>query len=238
MRPLPLLLAVALRLVLVAAPASAQSLDEFGAWSALVRSPIGGVLSAPGVAESATPRRALTINGGTWRFGPGDDETSNIAATMQFPAGRIAVVLNGMYTSVKDCTDCGGYSIGGGVVYALSSTPLGGENGARLDIAIQPSANFGTFVDGDVSVVTAALSVPVSLSVPLGPVTLRPFVTPGYGYGSLSADGESYGGTRALLGYGIAVANRSGSLQVHIGTMEVRLDEAPTVSAVGLTLRF
>lgn len=239
MRPLPLLMVVALRLLFIAAPASAQTIDEFAAWGALVRSPIGGVLSAPGEAHDASaPRRAVTLNRGTWSFGAGDDETTNLGATMEFPAGRFAVVLHGMVTSVRNCSDCGGNVLGGGLLYRLNSIRLGGAEGARLDIAINPAANFGSFADGDASAVTAAVSVPFSLSVPIGPVTLRPFLTPGYGYGRVTAASESYGATRALFGYGLALASRSGRLQAHVGTMEVRLEEAPTVTAMGLTLRF
>lgn len=239
MRPLPLLLVVALRLLFIAAPASAQTMDEFAAWGALVRSPIGGVLSAPAESQDASaPRRAVALTRGTWSFGAGDDETSNLGATMQFPAGRVSVVLHGMITSVKDCSDCGGNVLGGGFIYALNSVRLGGADGARLDIAINPAASFGSFATGDASAVTAALSVPVSVSVPVGPVTIRPFLTPGYGYGRVTADTETYGATRALFGYGLAIANRSGSLQAHVGMMEVRLEEAPTVTAMGLTLRF
>ncbi len=239
MRALSLLMVVALRLLLIATPVSAQSVDDFAAWVALVRSPVGGVLSAPGEGRDASaPRRAVSINRGTWSFGAGDDETSNIGATMQFPAGRISVLLHGMVTSVKDCSDCGGNVIGGGLTYALNSIKLGGADGARLDIAIQPVGSFGSFDDGDASAITAAVSVPVSLTVPVGPVTVRPFLTPGFGYGRVTEAEESYGGTRALFGYGLAIANRSGSLQAHIGTMEVRFEDAPTVTAMGLTFRF
>jgi hypothetical protein len=239
MRPLPLLLVVALRLLCITAPASAQTVDEYAAWGALIRSPIGGVLSAPSASQDAsTSRRSLSLNRGTWSFGPGDDETSNVSATLEFPAGRVAIVLQGMVTSVKDCSECGGNVLGGGLIYALNSVRFGGADGARLDIAINPAAHLGSFSDGEASTVTAAVSVPVSLSVPIGPVTFRPFLTPGYGYGRVTADTETYGATRALFGYGLALASKSGRLQAHVGTMEVRLEEAPTVTAMGLTLRF
>jgi hypothetical protein len=239
MRPLPFLLVLVCRLLVVATPASAQTLDEFGAWSALVRSPVGGTLMAPGHGRSeSVARRAVSLDRGTWRFGTGDDETTNIGATLRLPAGRLSVVVSGMVTTTADCTDCGGFTLGGGVSYDLKSVPLGAADGARLDIGVQPMASFGSFVEGDVSAITASLSVPLSLTVPLGPVTLRPFLTPGYGFGQLSGDSQTYGGSMALFGYGFAVANRSGALQAHIGTMEVRLEDAPTVTAFGLTLRF
>lgn len=237
MRPLSLLVVVALP-VLLATPAAAQSLDEFAAWSALIQSPIGGIVNAPPEGRNtAAPRKSIALNAGSWRFGPGDDETTNIGATLQLPAGRTSVVLNGMLSTVKDCSGCGGLSIGGGLVYGLTSVDLGGE-GAHLDLALQPMANYGSWGEGDVTALTAALSLPVSVSVPVGPLTLRPFVTPGFGYGRVSIDSEAYGSTRTLLGYGVAIANRSGTVQAHIGSMAVHLEDAPSVTGIGLTLRF
>jgi hypothetical protein len=239
MRSLSMYSIAALSLTLLASPASAQSADEIAAWLALVRSPIGGLVAAPTVGGIAAEQRtSIALNVGSWRFGAGDDETTNIGATMQFPRERVTVVLNGMLTSVQDCDGCGGLSIGGGFVYGLKQMPLGAAEGAQLDIALQPMANYGMWAEGEVSALTAAVSLPVSLSLRAGPITLRPFVTPGFAYGRASASSEAYGSTRTLLGYGLAIANRSGALQAHIGTMAVHLADAPSVTGAGITIRF
>lgn len=239
MRTLPFVLVIALRVLVVATPVSAQSLDDLVAWVSLVRSPIGGIVSAPaGGGAASEQRRAVSLNMGSWRFAPGDDETTNVGATMQFPAGRVTLLLNGMATTVKGCNDCGGFSIGGGVLYGMKPIPLGASSGARVDVGIQPSANYGSWGDGDVTSTTAALSMPVAVSLPLGSVTLRPFITPGFGYGAASASDESYSGTRSFLGFGLAIASRSGRLQAHVGSVDVKIEEGPSVTGAGLTFRF
>ena len=239
MRPLSMYCIAALPIILLASPAPAQSLDDYVAWGALVRSPIGGLVAAPPAGGTAAEQRtSVALNVGSWRFAAGDDETTNIGATMQFPRERVTVVLNGMLTSVQDCDGCGGLSIGGGFVYGLKSMPLGAGEGAQLDVALQPMANYGMWAEGEVSALTAAVSLPVSLSLPVGPLTLRPFLTPGFAYGRASANSEGYGATRTLLGFGLAIANRSGALQAHIGTMAVHLADAPSVTGAGITIRF
>ena len=82
----------------------------------------------------------------------------------------------------------------------------------------------------------------MSLQLPLGRFVIRPFLTPGFGYGRLSGSGDSAGGTRTLIGDGLALANARGTVQVHMGSMQVNLqvnlEDAPSVTGSGLALRF
>lgn len=238
MRFLTLTVVLSFQVLCLAPVAGAQSADDIVAWQALIRSPIGGTLAAPPAGVAAGERATVSLNYGSWRFGPGDDEFTNLGAVMRFPAGRMSILLIGMVSFVKDCPECGGSALGGGLHLGLASLTPGGVDGVRFDIALQPTANYASWAEGEISSLTAAASLPMSLSFPVGPVTLRPFVSPGFGYGKASDGDVSYGGTRSLLGYGIGIANRSGSIQAHVGTMTVTLKDAPTVTGFGLTVRF
>ena len=230
-----------------ALPLGAQSFDDFAAWLSLVRSPIGAVVPSPPIsrADGIGTSPTVTFGYGTWRFGPGDDETTNLALGLRFASGTKLLTVDVLRISVKDCVDCGGLSLAGGAVIPILAAGLGtagasgsASGGAQLDLAVQPSVSFGSFNASGTSSVAAAVSFPASLRVPLGGFVIRPFLAPGFGYGRLSGSGDSAAGTRMLLGYGLALANARGSVQVHVGSMQVQLDGAPSVTGFGLAVRF
>ena len=249
MRALPM---VGLFFALTASAPSlgAQSNDDIAAWISLVRSPMGGVVPTPifradGVGTSPT----FTLGYGTWRIAPGDDETTNLAVSLRLASGAKTVTVDVMRVSVKDCSDCGGLSIGGGAVIPIVFAGLGTADasrstsgGARFDLAIQPTVSFISFDGSGTSGIAAVVNLPLSLQVPLGGFVIRPFLTPGFGYGRLSDSDNSAGGTRTLIGYGLALANARGTVQVHVGSMQVNLqvnlEDAPSVTGFGLALRF
>ena len=224
-------------------PLGAQSLDDFAAWTSLIRSPVGAVVPTPPLsrAEGIGTSRAITIGYGTWRFGPGDDETTNLALGLRFGRGPRTFTLDAVRTSVKDCSNCGGWSLGVGAIVPLLAVGLGTEGetrGVQYDVAVQPSVSLGGFGGGSRSSISAAVSLPASLRVPLGGLVIRPFVAPGYGYGRLSGNGTSASGMRMLIGYGLALGNARGTLQAHVGSMQVKLEGAPSVTGFGLAVRF
>ena len=155
-------------LTLSAPSLGAQSSDDIAAWLSLVRSPMGAVVPTPifrldGVGTSPT----FTLGYGTWRIGPGDDETTNLALGLRFASGARTLTIDVLRVSVKDCPDCAGVGLGGGAVIPILSAGLGSADasgstsgGARFDLAIHPSVSYGTIDEPGISVVAAVVSLP------------------------------------------------------------------------------
>ena len=61
------------------------------------------------------------------------------------------------------------------------------------------------------------------------------FVTPGFGYGRLSEDGESESGTRPMLGLGLRLRTTSG-IGFSIGAQKVFIDDGEMVMGAGLSI--
>jgi hypothetical protein len=89
---------------------------------------------------------------------------------------------------------------------------------------------------------TAAVGLPVALTLGNSRVHVVPFLTPGIGYGSLSRytvadDGTTSGagGMRAMLGGGIGVMSARSGLGASLGFQKIFIDGGSTQIGVGVT---
>ena len=75
---------------------------------------------------------------------------------------------------------------------------------------------------------------PVALVLKSGDMTWAPFVTPGFGWGRLSAQGTSESGTRFMMGAGLGVSHRNG-WGASVGMQKVFIDQGKTVFGLNLS---
>jgi hypothetical protein len=213
----------------------AQSNNSGAGWTGLMLTPIGALTPMGPATANDTTQYRLQLRYGHWRFAPGDDNTHNLGLGVGFRTGSSRTTIELGYGHDASCDNCDYVMIGVDVDVPLIQ-PSENETGG-LRVALNPAAGFGHPTDGSGTALSGALSVPVSFVYPVGRVSLIPFVSPGVGYGRLSADGESAGAERNILAGGIGIASPQSALRVTISAHKVFIDRAPTVYGIGLSVR-
>ena len=92
----------------------------------------------------------------------------------------------------------------------------------------------GTGTNNSVTALSLSAGVPFALVLKTGDMTFAPFVTPGLGWGRLSANSASESGSRFMLGTGIGMTHRNG-WGVSVGMQKVFIDQGKTVFGLNLS---
>ena len=226
---------------IIATPAHTQSENDFAAWIAMIRTPVGALPPVPMVVgEGASGSMGLSVRYGHWQFAPGDDETSNYGVGLHFRPRKSVIRLEFAKSTNAQCSGCGTSMLGVEITAPLKSLVRTEEPGGRttaLDVSWNPVFGYAKADEGDDTALSAALNLPVTLQMPLGRRwSVIPFVAPGYGFGQVSGGGESFSGTRPLMGAGIAIANAKSTVQLSFGFRKILLEGAPSSAGFGLVL--
>jgi hypothetical protein len=143
----------------------------------------------------------------------------------------------GITLGMTTCEDCDGTKMGG-VDYSrtLMSRPVGASTTTNFSLGIHPAFGYAKPDEGEGSAMSFAVDMPVGMSFDMSNgMQVVSFLSPGYGYGRLSAEDESESGTRPVMGGGVGLLNIGGGLGVNIGFRKIFLDEAPTQWGLGLS---
>lgn len=203
---------------------SAQDASDIAGYVALTFTPAGAF--APFPPPLADPRRgAFVFRYGHMDFGTSSLNNFAIGGDLNAGPGRLGLTVGG-----TTCDGCDG-NVLGGVDYTV---PL-----ARnvVSIALRPAFGFSKPTEGDGSAISLAVSLPIGLELSgaTGPIFV-PYIVPGFGFGRVSGDDDSEGGTRAMLGGGVSIAGRQSNFAVHLGVHRVFLDEGDTVLGLGFSI--
>lgn len=204
------LIAASLSLVTVAT-ARAQDVGAMVGYAALVSTPAGAM--SPAISNAMLGRMS-TSSEFAFRYGHMSDAFNAIGVSASMPLSGFTVGGTLGYASPSNCSGCDGNAmLGLDAETRLGTMPMSNAKDA-------PSLNFGGRADfgwanpsDGVDRVTAlglSVGVPVSLVAHSGNNTIAPFVTPGFGWGRLSASGSSESGSRFMMGGGLGVMNRNG----------------------------
>ena len=225
-------------LLMASAPVgvAGQSENATAGWIGLMITPVGGM--APTLPASVAANRPPTLGFqgryAHWQFADDDDNTTTLAGSVILPAGPSTITVEVGRTMVKDCDDCGRTIFGVDAYVPMWSTPT--PSAPRFSVGAQPALGFMT-QDG-FSALSGAVSLPVSIAIPLGHTFVTPFIAPGFGFARLAEDEESASGARIMLGGGAAVTSASGRIQLTVSARRVFIDEEGIPNVVGLALSF
>lgn len=217
---------------------SESDLKNIAAYGALITTPVGALVPSAFGVDAAKARPTFDLRYGRFSYGEneGDYTVNGIAlgASAAFKGGRIGGTLG-----TQTCDGCDATTMVG-VDYEYNvSTGKTGQN--AYAIGVQPSFGWSRQPYEDAAgesqaanAMSLALGVPVSLS---GGKAWRytGFVTPGFGYGRASEDGESLSGTRAMLGAGVRVRSTEMGLGFMVGMQKVFIEDGKTQLGLGLS---
>jgi hypothetical protein len=206
--------------------ARAQSSGDISAYNALVLTPPGALAPVLHMPGPSARRTAFDIRYGY--FPKYDDQPMHhVAAGVALPVGGSTVDFTAGTTF---CDKCGSRILAGVDLLSPLST-------SALRIALQPAVGFG-YVSGDgkTTALSAALSLPLWYPIDSSDgFTFSPFLSPGLGFGHLSALGSSESGMRPLLGGGLALGSRSG-LMLHVAFQKVFITGGETLLGMGISI--
>ena len=218
---------VALTVAATPTRAFAQEPDvsDIAAYAALSFTPLGGLVPLPPPVSGR--RGAFVARYGNLDLGFGDNSLHNITLGGDLAAGTGRLGLTLGYSA---CDGCDG-NIMAGADYTATLT----QN--VLSVALRPALGFSKPTEGSGSALSLGVSLPVGveLSGATGPIFI-PYIVPGVGYGRISGGGDSDGGTRPMLGGGLAIAGRQSSVAVHAGFQKVFVDEGETTFGFGFSI--
>jgi hypothetical protein len=219
-------------LVGFAMPAQAQEENDVIAFFALIMTPHGAL---PSVASGpATAGPSLDVRYGRYSFDGSDYSINNIGVGGNFAAagGRMGIMLGIVSGEDDDNAKMAGIDYN----RSLMSRPVGASTSSSISLALHPALGYGKADEGDLNAMSAALDIPVQLSMAAGKtMQFAAHLAPGFGYGRLSANDESESGTRATLGGGVSLLNVGGGVGVNLGFRKIFLDEAPTQWGLGMS---
>ena len=169
------------------------------------------------------------------RLSWGDDVSSNAVAggvDLSLGSGRLGLTAGYMMTDYGSDIE-GENHLMVGTRYSQQLAGAALNRTARWAMGLE--AELGLGFPEDVKALVVAAGLPVKLTFGRN-VKVSPFVTPGFGYGRLSAEGESESGTRFMVGAGLGLGFANG-VGVNFGLKKAFIEEGKTQYGLGFTIR-
>ncbi len=169
------------------------------------------------------------------RLSWGDDVSSNAFAggvDVSLGSGRLGLTAGYMMTDYGEGIDSENHlMIGTRYSQRLAGAALNPTSSWAMGL----EADLGFGFPEDVKAMVVAAGLPIKLTLGRN-VKVSPFVTPGFGYGRLSAEGESESGTRFMIGAGLGLGFANG-VGVNFGLRKAFIEEGKTQFGLGFTIR-
>ena len=229
--------AIAASAFVLAAPAiSAQeegpSAEAIIAYTAINSSTVGAIPLATNTLAGAGPM-SWHLQYGRLSWGE-DVSQSTYSGGINLSLGQGRLGLSAGYVTF-DCEDCNSHAtVGARYGVRLSGGTLGDRRSAS-SWAMGLEGELGVAFPEDVSVMAFAAHLPVKVTMGKN-VKVSPFVTPGFAYGRMGAEGESESGTRFMVGGGVGLAFANG-IGANFGLRKVFIEEGETQFGLGFTIR-
>jgi opacity protein-like surface antigen len=169
------------------------------------------------------------------RLSWGEDVSSNAFAggiDVSLGSGRLGVTAGYMMTDFGEGIDGENHLMLG---TRYSQRLAGAALNPTSSWAMGLEADLGFGFPEDVKAMVVAAGLPIKLTFGRN-VKVSPFVTPGFGYGRLSAEGESESGTRFMVGAGLGLAFANG-VGANFGLRKAFIEEGKTQFGLGFTIR-
>lgn len=226
----------------VAASAQAQgpSVGDAAAYVALSTTPVGAMTPIVTAAMLGRIPKGYSIAG---QYGHLSDNTAgfnSFGASISMPVsgfslggslGMISPSATGSKSNLmlgaNAETNLGAWAIGDGKDANLFTMSARGDFGWA-------NPDDGTGTGNSITALSFSAGVPFALVLKSGDMTFAPFVTPGLGWGRLSANGASESGNRFMMGAGLGVSNRNG-WGASIGMQKVFINQGKNVFGLNVS---
>jgi hypothetical protein len=226
----------------VAASAQAQgpSVNDAAAYLALSVTPVGAMTPVVSSAMLGRIAKGYSVTG---QYGHVSDDAlgfNSFGASISMPLSGIS--LGGSLGFISPSAD-GSKSnlmLGANAETNLGAWALGaGKNANLFTLSARGDLGWanpddGTGTDNSITALSFSAGAPLALVLKNGDMTWAPFVTPGLGWGRLSAQGTSESGTRFMMGAGLGMTHRNG-WGVSVGMQKVFIENGKTVFGLNLS---
>lgn len=226
-----------LLVVLGLAPAtvSAQLDKDLAAWLALGYSTQGAF--APDLPQGRVLGAGMrpTVRA---RYGTRDrnlaDPVEYYGFGIEGGAGAQTYRVDFLASKYGDCDDCTSFGVSLGMVFPVYTPSRKDVSG--FEVALIPGFGVASADGDETSLLTATVEVPINLRLQAGSVLVRPFFSPGYGFGMYEDATESESGSLPFYGYGIALGGAR--WEASVGRRDVQLDDFKDVLGFSVAFRF
>src|SRR3954462_4666672 len=226
----------------VAASAQAQgpSVNDAAAYLALSVTPVGAMTPVVSSAMLGRIAKGYSVTG---QYGHVSDDAlgfNSFGASVSMPLSGFS--LGGSLGFISPSAD-GSKSnlmLGANAETNLGAWALGqGKNANLFTLSARGDLGWanpddGTGTDNSITALSFSAGAPLALVLKNGDMTWAPFVTPGFGWGRLSAQGASESGTRFMMGSGLGMTHRNG-WGVSVGMQKVFIENGKTVFGLNLS---
>lgn len=216
--------------------ASAQpSAQDFAAFAALVSTPIGAFapMSAGPAKGAALSGSSISLRVSSFKFEGATESNNTIGGSYTMKAGTNALVNANL--GYQMCgTDCGTIMLGADLISPLWAQPATAEKNMAFSANLQGSVGYGLDQSpAEANALSFAVGIPVGVAMEQeNKSRISAFVTPGFGWGKVSATGASESGTRPFFGVGGEWVAPAG-WALHVGIQKVMIDDGPTNVGAG-----
>ena len=234
MRKFALVLTSVSTLGIAASTAQAQSVGDLVGYVALSSTPVGAMTPTVSSAMLGRVAKGYEMAG---RYGHLSDgfNTFGVSASMPVSGFTLGATLGYLSPSCPTGATCdGNMMLGLNGETRLGEMPISDSKKNPNKITLGLRSDFGWANPEETTALSLSAGVPVTLVARSGNMTFAPFITPGFGWGRLSADGASESGSRFHLGAGIGMLNANG-WGVSVGMQKVFIEEGKSVFGLNIS---
>ena len=227
----------------VAASAQAQgpSVSDIAGYVALSATPVGAMTPVVTSAMLGRIAKGYTFSG---QYGhlSGDNGSgfNSFGASVSMPVSGFSLGGSLGMVSPSAQGSKSNLMLGANAETNLGAWALGQGKNANL-VTVSARGDFGwanpddgTGTNNSITAMSLSAGAPVALVLKNGDMTWAPFVTPGLGWGRLSAQGTSESGTRFMFGAGLGMTHRNG-WGVSAGMQKVFIDQGKMVFGLNVS---
>ena len=235
MRKFALVLTSLSTLGIAASTAQAQSVGDLAGWLALSTTPVGAMTPVVTNAMLGRVSKSYEMAGRFGHMSVDGAGFNSFGASAAMPVSGFTLGGTLGYIS-PSCDGCdGNVMVGLNAETRMGALKISDAKKNPNQITLGLRSDFGWAKPDQTTALSLSAGVPVTLVAHSGNITFAPFITPGFGWGRLSATGASESGTRFHMGAGVGVINAANGWGVSVGMQKVFLDGAKSVFGLNLS---
>ena len=226
----------------VAASAQAQgpSVGDIAGYVALSTTPVGAMTPVVSSAMLGRIAKGYSVTG---QYGHLSDDVggfNSFGASVSMPLSGFSLGGSLGFMSPSANGSKSNLMLGANAETNLGAWALGdGKNANLFTLSARGDLGWanpddGTGTNNSITALSFSAGAPLALVLKNGDMTWAPFVTPGLGWGRLSAQGASESGTRFMMGAGLGMTHRNG-WGVSVGMQKVFIENGKTVFGLNLS---